>query len=72
MSTTIQVGERVKVYFDERFGEKEGWYPGTVFKIDPYSKHRAFYWVDLDADAHGSLGIKQISVLNPKNIQKLA
>ncbi len=71
MTGSIQVGERVKVYFDARFGEKEGWYPGTVFKIDPYSKHRGFYWVDLDGDAQAKLGIKQISVFNPKNIQKM-
>jgi len=71
MTGSIQVGERVKVYFDARFGEKEGWYPGIVFKIDPYSKHRGFYWVDLDAGAQATLGIKQISVFNPKNIQKM-
>ena len=71
MHESIQVGSRVKFYFDAKFGEKEGWYEGTVFKLDPYSEHRSFYWVELDEDAQAILGIKQISVFNPKNIQKL-
>ena len=71
MAESIQVGDRAKVYFDAKFGEKEGWYEGTVFKLDPYSEHRSFYWVELDEDAQAILGIKQISVFNPKNIQKL-
>jgi hypothetical protein len=71
MDESIQVGDRVKVYFDAKFGEKEGWYDGTVFKIDPYSEHCRFYWVRLEEDAQALLGIKQISVFNPKNIKKL-
>ncbi len=71
MDESIQIGDRVRVYFDAKFGEKVGWYDGTVFKIDPYSEHRGFYWVGLDEDAQAILGIKQISVFNLKNIQKL-
>jgi hypothetical protein len=71
MSETIQVGARVKVFLDSKFGEKEGWYEGVVFKIDPYSEHRSFYWVELNADAQKMLGARQISVFNLKNIQKL-
>ena len=71
MSETIQVGDRVKVYFDSKFGDKEGWYEGVAFKIDPYSTHRSFYWVELDESAQTFLGTKQISVFNLKNIQKL-
>ncbi len=71
MTEAIQVGNRVKVYLDSKFGNNEGWYEGTVFKIDPYSEHRGFYWVELDEDVQAMLGIKQISVFNPKNIQKL-
>ena len=67
----IQVGDRVKVYLDSKFGDKEGWYEGTVFKIDPYSEHRSFYWVELNADVQIVLGARQISVFNLKNIQKL-
>ena len=71
MSETIQIGDRVKIYLDSKFGNKEGWYEGVVFKIDPYSEHRSFYWVELNADAQMTLGTKQISIFNLKNIQKL-
>ena len=70
MVSQPKIGERVEVYFGDRFGEKVGWYPGTVFKIEPYSNHRGFYWVDLDPDAQAVLGITQISVFNPKNIRR--
>ena len=65
----IQVHDRVKIYLDSKFGDKEGWYAGTVVRIDPYSQHRSFYWVELNADAQVILGTKQISVINPKNIK---
>jgi|GEM_PF-1136305 len=52
-------------------GMSAGWFDGTVFKIDPYSGHRSFYWVELDADAQAILGIKQISIFNPKNIHRI-
>ena len=71
MDQAIQVGDRVKIYLDSKFGKNEGWYEGTVFKIDPYSQHRSFYWVNLDEDLYALLSIKQISVFNPKNIQRL-
>jgi len=67
----IQVGDRVKIYLDSKFGDKEGWYEGTVFKIEPYSEHRSFYWVELNTDAQMILDTRQISVFNLKNIQKL-
>lgn len=70
MTDPIQVGDRVQVYFDAKFGEKEGWHGGRVFRIDPYSEHRSFYWVELEPEAQAVLGIRQISVFNPKNIQK--
>ena len=66
----IQVGDRVRIFLDEKFGERSGWYEGTVFKIDPYSQHRSFYWVELNPSAQALLGMRQISVFNPKNIQK--
>ena len=71
MTESIKIGDRVKIFMDEKFGENMGWYEGTVFKIDPYSAHRSFYWVELDEDIQAMLSIKQISVFNPKNIQKL-
>ncbi|MDP1714288.1 MAG: hypothetical protein Q8L41_06030 [Anaerolineales bacterium] len=70
MTESIHIGDQVKIYLDSKFGENEGWYEGTVFKIDPYSEHRSFYWVELNAEAQAILGTKQISVFNPKNIQK--
>lgn len=69
--TDVQIGDRVKVHLDEKFGEHEGWYEGTIFKIEPYSEHRNFYWVELDAEAQALLKIKQISVFNPRNIEKI-
>lgn len=71
MAGEIRIGDRVKIFLDSKFGDKEGWYEGTIYKIDPYSEHRSFYWVDLDKEAQDILGISQISVLNPKNIQKI-
>lgn len=71
MDDFIQIGDRVKIYLGSKFGEHEGWHEGTVFKIDPYSEHRNFYWVELNAEAQAMLRTKQISVINPKNIQKI-
>ena len=71
MPDPIQVGERVKVFLDAKFGQAEGWYEGMVIRIDPYSEHRSFYWVELDDEAQALLGMKQLSVFNPKNIQRV-
>jgi hypothetical protein len=70
MSGTIRIGDRVEIHLDSRFGEKQGWYEGVVVKIDRYSNHRNFYWVQLSADARAALGIQRISVFNPKKIRK--
>jgi hypothetical protein len=73
MSEDIRIGDRVKVYLDSRFWESEGWFEGTVVRIDPYTERRSFYWVELDTEVHavqgGMTGL--LSVLNPKNIKKL-
>ncbi|MBI5943334.1 MAG: hypothetical protein HY864_03120 [Chloroflexi bacterium] len=71
MTDPICIGDRVKVFLGSKFGLNEGWHEGIVIRIDPYSEHRNFYWVRLDEDAQTLLGIKQISVFNPKNIQKI-
>jgi hypothetical protein len=71
MDETFHIDDHVKVYLDSKFGMNEGWYEGAIIRIDPYSEHRSFYWVKLDEDAQALLGIKQISVFNPKNIQKI-
>ncbi len=71
MPEAIQIGSRVKIFLDSKFGSREGWYEGMVVRIDPYSEHRSFYWVELEEEAQALLGVKHISVLNPKNIQGL-
>lgn len=71
MSSAIQVGDYVKIHLDSKYGEKAGWYEGKVVKIDPYSEHRSFYWVELNSEAQLILSMKQISVFNPKNIEKI-
>jgi hypothetical protein len=71
MTEAIQVNDLVKVHLDSKFGDQEGWYEGKVIKIDPYSGHRSFYWVELNEENQDMLGIKHISVFNLKNIQKL-
>jgi hypothetical protein len=71
MAEPFHIGDPVKVYLDSKFGMKEGWFEGEIVRIDPYSEHRSFYWVNLDEDAQTILGIKLISIFNPKNIQKI-
>lgn len=72
MAEDIKIGDRVQVYLDSKFWERVGWFEGTVTRIDPYSVHRSFYWVELDDDVQTLPGqrMKLISVLNPKNIKK--
>lgn len=72
MSDIIQLGDKVEIRLDTKFGEMEGWYRGIVFRIEPYSEHRSFYWVNLDDDARAVLGVGEISVFNPKNIRKVS
>jgi len=72
MNEPIQVGDRVEIFLDaERWGA-DGWYEGTIVRIDPYTEHRSFHWVELDQEAAALLGkgVTLISVLNPKNIRK--
>ena len=70
MTESIQPGDRVKIFLDSKFGMNEGWFNGTVIRIDPYSEHRSFYWVQLDAEAQSVLKVREISVFNLKNIKK--
>lgn len=71
MDHPLQVGDRVQIFLDSKFGQNEGWYTGTVVRIDPYSAHRSFYWVQLDAEAQSILKVRELSVFNPKNIRKV-
>ena len=72
MSEVFQIGDRVQIFLNSELWGNEGWIDGTVVRIDPYSQHRSFYWVQLDNEAEAILGkgAKLISVLNPKNIRK--
>ncbi len=72
MSTTIQVGDRVKIFLESKFWASEGWFEGTVVRIDPYSEHRSFYWVQLDVEVQSARGGRTdlVSVLNPSRIVK--
>jgi hypothetical protein len=73
MAEPIRVGDRIKIYLDSKFWVSEGWFEGTVVRIDPYSKHRQFYWVELNVEVEALQGGKThlVSVFNPKNIQAI-
>lgn len=73
MSETFQVGDRVQIRLNSETWGTEGWFEGTVVRIDPYSGHRSFHWVELDAESAAALGrgIKLISVFNPRNIRRI-
>lgn len=66
----LKIGDRVEIRLDAKFGEAEGWYSGAVFRIEPYSAHRSFYWVRLDESARAILKVGEISIFNQKNIRK--
>lgn len=72
MEETFHVGDRVIIFLDSISGKSEGWFKGTVVRIDPYSDHRSFYWVELDEAVQDAQGIRTnlISVFNLKNIKR--
>ncbi|MDQ2693104.1 MAG: hypothetical protein M3Y68_13785 [Chloroflexota bacterium] len=74
MAAEFQIGDRVQVFLNTSVWGSDGWFDGTIVRIDPYSEHRSFYWVQLDEKAAAILsrGPGLISVLNPKNIRRLA
>ena len=65
MSTEYHVGDRVQIYLND------DWFDGTIVRIEPYSEHRSFHWVELDKMAQALLGMQKISVFNPRNIRKV-
>jgi hypothetical protein len=73
MSGDIKIGDRVEVHLNEKTWGNEGWFAGIVVRIEPYSEHRSFYWVELNEEGNAlpGKGTKLISVLNPKNIRKV-
>jgi hypothetical protein len=72
MTHEIKIGDRVQIFLDAKVWGSEGWFEGTIVRIDPYTQHRSFFWVQLDDDSAALLGkgTRLISVLNPKNIRK--
>ena len=72
MADDIQIGDRVQIFLNARVWGNDGWFDGKVVRIDPYTEHRSFYWVELDEESAAALGkgTKLISVLNPRNIRK--
>ena len=72
MADEIKIGDRVQIFLDAKAWGHEGWFDGAVVRIDPYTRHRSFYWVELNEEATALLGkgARLISVLNPKNIRK--
>ncbi|MGE5072166.1 MAG: hypothetical protein ACM3MF_01960, partial [Anaerolineae bacterium] len=73
MAEEIGAGDRVSIYLSSDFWSSEGWYEGTVVRIDPYSGHRGFYWVELDSEVQAAHGgrTRLVSVLNPARIRKI-
>lgn len=68
MADEIKVNDRVEIFLKHL----DGWLAGVVVRIDPYSAHRSFIWVQLDETAEAPLGHDRlISVLNPKNFRKI-
>ena len=72
MAEQIKIGDRVQIFLNAKVWGNEGWFDGTVVRIDPYTQHRSFYWVELNDEGVAALGkgTRLISVLNPKNIRK--
>lgn len=69
----VRIGDRVQVFLNAKNWGRGEWLNGTVVRIEPYSRHRSFYWVELDEEAQAALGtgMKMLSVFNPKNIRKM-
>jgi hypothetical protein len=74
MTAEIKIGDRVQVFLNAKVWGQDSWFDGIVVRIDPYTEHRSFYWVELDEDPARLAGMKSrlISVLNPKNIRKVS
>jgi hypothetical protein len=74
MSTDdLAVGDRVKVFLDSRYWRSNGWFEGTLVRIDPYSEHRSFHWIELDLEVRPLAGgsTRLVSVLNPAHIERM-
>ena len=72
MTDEFNLGDRVQIFLDSKTWGSDGWFSGRVVRIDPYTEHRSFYWVELDDESAAMLGkaTRLISVLNPRNIRR--
>jgi hypothetical protein len=72
-SSRIAVGDRVRVNLGASTWRTAGWYEGTILRIDPYSAHRSFHWVELDAPVEFAQGGRTniVAVLNPRHMVKI-
>jgi hypothetical protein len=72
-SAVFTVGDRVRVRLDGKYWRTAGWFDGTIVRIDPYTAHRSFHWVELDTpvqDRHGGRA-SMVSILNPQHIVRI-
>jgi len=72
MSDDFRIGDRVEIHLNEKTWGDDGWFAGKIVRIEPYSEHRRFYWVELNDNENAlpGKGATLISVLNPRNIRK--
>ena len=69
----LKVGDRVRVQLSGPYWQTTGWFEGTIVRIDPFSAHRRFHWVELDAAAApvGGGTTNLVAILNPKHLVKV-
>ena len=69
----LAVGDRVRVNLDPANWHTPGWFEGTIVRIDSYSAHRSFHWVELDVPVEPAGGGKTngVAVLNPRHILRI-
>lgn len=71
-SESPAIGDRVLVYLHPSRWRTSGWLPGAIVRIDPYTAHRSFRWIELDQPAESLDGgrISMIAVLNPRHLRR--
>ena len=70
---SLAIGDRVRVHLDPANWRPGGWIEGTVIRIDPYSRHRSFHWIELDVEVDLARGGRTniVAVINPKHIVRI-
>jgi len=70
----LTAGTRVRVYLDSQYWRSSGWFDGTLVRVDPYTEHRSFHWVELDIEVQPAAGgrTRLVSVLNPRYIESIS